>query len=103
MTAVMILWNYLITPIYQGVPRDVVASMLIPVFLPFNLVKGILNAALTMLLYKPVVESLRKAKLAPRSEHVTESKAVIKPSVLLVSLFVTATCILVFLAMSGKI
>ena len=103
MTAVMLLWNYLITPIYQGVPRDVVAGMLVPVFLPFNLVKGILNAALTMLLYKPVVETLRKAKLAPQSEHVTQNRTVIKPSVLLISLFVIATCILVFLAMSGKI
>ena len=105
MTAVMILWNYLITPIYQGVPRSVVAGMLVPVFLPFNLVKGTLNAALTMLLYKPVVETLRKAKLAPQSDHAGEhtGKTVIKPSVLVVSLFVIATCILIFLAMSGKI
>ena len=105
MTAVMILWNYLITPIYQGVPRSVVAGMLVPVFLPFNLVKGTLNAALTMLLYKPVVETLRKAKLAPQSEHPEQSmgKSFIKPSVLVISLFVIVTCILIFLAMSGKI
>ncbi|MBQ6233082.1 MAG: ECF transporter S component [Clostridia bacterium] len=105
MTAIMILWNYLITPIYQGVPRSVVAGMLVPVFLPFNLVKGTLNAALTMLLYKPVVETLRKAKLAPQSEHAEQStgKTLIKPSVLIVSIFVIASCILIFLAMSGKI
>ena len=105
MTAVMILWNYLITPIYQGVPRSVIAGMLVPVFLPFNFVKGTLNAALTMLLYKPVVETLRKARLAPQSDRVAEhaGKSVVKPSVLIISLFVTATCILVFLVMSGKI
>ena len=105
MTAVMILWNYLITPIYQGVPRSVVAGMLVPVFLPFNLVKGTLNAALTMLLYKPVVETLRKAKLAPQSEHSVQStaKTIVKPSVLIVSIFVIVSCILIFLAMSGKI
>ena len=105
MTAVMILWNYLITPIYQGVPRSVVAGMLVPVFLPFNLVKGTLNAALTMLLYKPVVETLRKAKLAPQSEHPAQStgKGIIKPSVLLISLFVAVTCVLIFLSMSGAI
>ena len=105
MTAVMILWNYLITPIYQGVPRQVVADMLVPVFLPFNLVKGTLNAALTMLLYKPVVETLRKARLAPQSNSAGShtGKAAIKPSVVVVSLFVAATCILIFLAMSGKI
>ncbi len=105
MTATMILWNYLITPIYQGVPRSVVAGMLVPVFLPFNLVKGTLNAALTMLLYKPVVETLRKAKLAPQSEHSVQStaKTIVKPSVLIVSIFVIVSCILIFLAMSGKI
>ena len=105
MTAVMILWNYLITPIYQGVPRSVIAGMLVPVFLPFNFVKGTLNAALTMLLYKPVVETLRKARLAPQSDRVAEhaGKSVVKPSVLIISLFVTATCILVFLVMSGRI
>ncbi|MBQ4436122.1 MAG: ECF transporter S component [Clostridia bacterium] len=105
MTAVMILWNYLITPIYQGVPRSVVAGMLVPVFLPFNLVKGTLNAALTMLLYKPVVETLRKAKLAPQSDHPEQhtGKTVVKPSVLVGSVFLIVTCILIFLAMSGKI
>ena len=105
MTAIMILWNYLITPIYQGVPRPAVAAMLVPVFLPFNLVKGTLNAALTMLLYKPVVETLRKAKLAPQSDSPAQhsGKASIKPSVIVISLFLAATCILIFLAMSGTI
>ena len=105
MTAIMILWNYLIPPIYQGVPRPVVAGMLVPVFLPFNLVKGTLNAALTMLLYKPVVETLRRAKLAPQSDHAAghTGKAAIKPSVLVISLFVAATCVMIFLVMSGTI
>ena len=35
----MVLWNYIITPFYMGVPRSVVAGMLATVFLPFNLVK----------------------------------------------------------------
>lgn len=67
LVAVMLLWNYLITPIYQKVPRDVVAAMLPTVFLPFNLVKGGLNMALVLLIYKPVVTALRKARLAPES------------------------------------
>ena len=68
MTALMLLWNYLITPIYQGVAREVVAAMLVPVFLPFNLVKGGLNMAFTLLLYKPVVTALRKAGLVAPSQ-----------------------------------
>ena len=40
MAAAMLLWNYIITPFYMGVPRATVAGMLMTVFLPFNLVKG---------------------------------------------------------------
>lgn len=61
MTAAMLLWNYLITPIYMGYPREAVAALLLPAFLPFNLLKGGLNAAITFLLYKPVVNALRKS------------------------------------------
>lgn len=64
---VMLLWNYLITPIYQNVPRDVVVTMLPTVFFPFNLAKGGMNMAATLLLYKPIVTALRKAGLAPPS------------------------------------
>ena len=65
---VMLLWNYLITPIYQGVPREVVLGMLPTVFLPFNLVKGGMNMAATLLLYKPVVSALRRAGLVAPSK-----------------------------------
>lgn len=68
MTAAMLLWNYLITPLYMSTPRATVATMLLPVFLPFNLIKGCLNAALTALLYRPVTQGLRRAKLLPASE-----------------------------------
>lgn len=72
--AVMLLWNYLITPIYQGVPRAVVAEMLPKVFLPFNLVKGGLNMGLILVLYKPVVTALRRAKLVPESQSAVQGK-----------------------------
>ncbi|MDD3347844.1 ECF transporter S component [Oscillibacter sp.] len=65
LTIVMMLWNYLITPLYMGVSREMVAGMMLSVFLPFNVVKGGLNMALILLLYKPVVTALRKAKLVP--------------------------------------
>ena len=75
MAVVMLLWNYIITPFYMGVPRETVAGMLLPVFLPFNLVKGGLNAALTLLLYKPVVGALRRAHLAePSTESAHKGK-----------------------------
>lgn len=65
LTAVMLLWNYVITPLYMNVPRAVVTGMLLPVFLPFNLIKAGLNSAITLLIYKPLTTALRAAKLLP--------------------------------------
>ena len=94
MTAVMILWNWLITPLYMHVDRSVVIGMLIPVFLPFNLVKGGINAALTMLIYKPVVTALRKAHLLEENEesgqHRTRIGVVIISAVLLITFVLLA-------------
>ena len=54
MTASMLLWNYIITPYFMGVPREVVASMLFTVFLPFNLLKGGINMIITLLYIRPL-------------------------------------------------
>lgn len=91
MTVIMLLWNWLITPLYMGVPRSVVASMLMTVFLPFNLAKGGINATLTMVLYKPVVTALRKAGLVAQSDA---GKRTTKWGVLAVSLVLLVTFIL---------
>lgn len=65
MTAVMLLWNYIMTPIFMGVPREAVLDMFLPVLIPFNGIKALLNSALVLLLYKGVVTALRKTKLIP--------------------------------------
>lgn len=66
LTAVMLLWNYLVTPLYKpNMTREMVAGMLLPVILPFNLLKGGLNMALTLLLYQPVNNGLRRLHLLP--------------------------------------
>ena len=98
LTVVMVLWNYLITPLYMGIPRETVASMLPTVFLPFNLVKGGLNMALILLLYKPVVTALRRAKLAPESQTIVESKR-FNAGFLLFSLAVLATFVTIALVL----
>lgn len=69
LTVVMILWNYYVTPLYMQVPREVVAAMLPTVFLPFNLVKGCINSALSLLVYRSVVNALRKLKLIEHSSQ----------------------------------
>ena len=67
MTGIMLLWNYIVTPYYMKVPRELVVKLLVPGFLPFNLIKAVINAALTMIIYKPLAGALRKAKLLPES------------------------------------
>ena len=66
-TAVMLAWNYILTPLYMNQSRADIAAMLIPVFLPFNLIKSGLNTAITALLYRPLVKGLRRAGLFPKS------------------------------------
>lgn len=99
MTGVMILWNWLITPLYMGMPREVVVGYLVPVFLPFNLLKGGINAALTVLLYKPVVTALRRAKLfTSRDLGTNNSKKSITVPVIAAAVVVLVTLVLVVLA-----
>jgi len=92
---VMLLWNYLIVPFYLGVPREVVAGMLIPIFLPFNLIKGVLNAAFIMMIYKPFSIALKKSGMFP-SDPSPVSKGSKKKNlgVILVCLFAILTCVL---------
>ena len=69
-TAVMMLANLLITPYYIGGTVADVAAMIPKTLLPFNLVKAILNAAIVLLLYKPLSKLLKKIGfLAPSGSH----------------------------------
>lgn len=100
MVAVMLLWNYLITPIYMGYPREAVVELLLPAFLPFNLIKGGLNSAITMLLYEPIVTALRRAHLL--EVHATSvAKPRINIGIVLVSLLIISTCVLLILTFNG--
>lgn len=102
MVAVMLLWNYLITPIYMGYSREAVVKLLLPAFLPFNLIKGGLNTAITLLLYKPIENALRNVNLIP-NKTTTSPKPKKNIGVLLVALFIFATCILLLLSLKGII
>lgn len=98
---IMMFWNYLIAPIYMGYPREAIVELLLPAFLPFNLVKGGLNAAITMLLYKPVVTVLRRSDfMEPRqgSEKMRVNKGVV-----LAALFLMIMCILWILSLRDMI
>ena len=98
LTVVMLLWNYFLTPIYQGLPREAVADMLVPIFLPFNLAKGGMNMAATLLLYKPVVTALRKAGLVASSQSAQPSRRT-SAGFLLFSLALLATFVMLALVL----
>jgi len=98
--SVMLLWNYLITPIYMGYPREAVAALLLPAFLPFNLLKAGLNASFTFLLYKPVISALRSSNLVPAAEDEQNSRPV---GLILLSAAIITTCILFLLSSNGII
>ena len=100
MTAVMLLWNYLITPIYMGQPREVIAAMLVPVFLPFNLIKAGINGALMFLLYKPVVGALRKARLVEASEGGAPAARAKRLGTVIVAAVILVTFILLALVLA---
>lgn len=94
-TAAMLLWNYAITPMYMNIPREEVKALLVPAFLPFNLIKGGLNTAFTLLLYKPVVSALRKAKLIPPASSENNGKVLPNIAIAVVSVLLIATLIAV--------
>lgn len=68
---VMILLDIFIIPVYQGVTREIVISMIPAMLLPFNFAKTLLNSALALLLYKPIINAMRAARLIPKSEYKT--------------------------------
>lgn len=54
-TVIMMLWNYIVTPLFMGIPHSVIAPMIIPVFMPFNLIKAGLNAIIAIIYIKPLL------------------------------------------------
>jgi len=102
-TAVMIMWNYIITPVYRGFPREVIVPMLPTVFLPFNLIKYGLGAATAMLVYKPLSLGLQKMKIIKKTESKTSVKENLIAGVVLAVCLAAIPCVLLLLVMRGII
>ena len=111
-TAVMMPMNLIFTPIYQHVPVQVVKDLLLPLLMPFNAIKATLNAALVMMLYKPISMLLKRAKITDVATHAPidgESVAqsggykLGKKSILIVilAIAVAVLCITLFLTVFG--
>ncbi len=83
-TAVMLVLNIFVTPHYMGTTMEAVIALLPTILLPFNFAKALFNGGAVLLLYKPLVRAMRRAKLTPpskRSAHSEPSGALRTPSV----------------------
>lgn len=58
-TLMMVPLNLIFTVHFNGAPAEMVRSMMLPVIVPFNLIKSGVNALLTFLLYKSLGKLLR--------------------------------------------
>ena len=104
MLIIMLLWNYIMTPIFMGVPREAVLEMFIPLLIPFNLLKAGLNSALILFLYKGVVTALRKSRLIPtRESNDGEKKRSNTILIVSISAILVVTLVLVMLIFAGII
>jgi riboflavin transporter FmnP len=102
MIIIMLLWNYIMTPIFMGAPREAVLQMILPLLLPFNALKAGLNTALVLLLYKGVVTALRKSRLVPeRQGYENANKKTNTVILVCVSALIVATLLVVLLIFAG--
>ena len=99
----MMMWNYIVTPIFMGIPREEVVALMLPALLPFNLIQYGLNGALTMLLYKHFKRVLQVTNLLPSfaENEESESSKKLKFSIIGVAGFVAISLILWVLVLTG--
>ena len=101
MTIAMVLWNYIVSPLYMGVTREVIATMLLPVFVPFNLIKAVINGAVALFIFKFAKKKKKKTNLIPKPQEMENNKKSGIIGAVIVSVFAIATCVLIILAYQG--
>lgn len=74
MAAIMLLANHFLTPIFYGMPTSAVDALLLPIILPFNLIKAGANSIITFFVYKVVSKYIVHAEKFGRGKSST-SKA----------------------------
>ena len=103
MTGAMMLLNLWITPLYTGTDVATVRGMIPTLLFPFNLAKALLNAALVLVLYKPVSTALVRAGFLKKKETATftfnRATAIMLGTAVVLALAAT----LIFLSLKGII
>lgn len=68
MAALMVPLNLFVVPWLHGIPAETVRSMILPVYIPFNLLKGLISTGLGVLLYGALGSVLKPAGLQAGSK-----------------------------------
>ena len=96
MVAVMLAANLVITPFYLGVSATEIAAMMPTLFLPFNLVKGVFNASVAFMLYRPILSALSGAGFAKKEQTASAEKHKFSPVPIIVAAVVATGALVVF-------
>jgi len=108
MTAVMLVANLFITPLFLKMPRKAIQEMIPTLLLPFNLLKSAVNVGFVLLIYKSLSKLLRKAHILRKNESsdtstVRKYGAVTTVTVTVIALLLIAlSTVLIFTVMGGK-
>lgn len=74
MAIVMMIANHFITPLFLGIPASAVDPTLLPVVLPFNLIKAGVNSIITFFIYKAISRYIiHGQKLGPNDKSAGQS------------------------------
>ncbi len=63
LTLIMIPLNLIFTPLYLNTTVEAVLELMLPAIIPFNLLKGVINSIITVIIYHPLKDILSKSKL----------------------------------------
>ena len=101
---VMMLANILITPYYMGVTAKTVIGLIPTLLLPFNFCKALINAAATVVIYKPIRNILRKSGIEPNTANLSEKNLKKNIIVCVVALLLIVVTVVVLVnILGGKI
>ncbi len=102
---VMLLANILITPLYiPTVDSKAVIAMIPTLLLPFNFCKALINAAVTVAIYKPVRGVLRRARVVSGRENTTMTNPYKSVIVFVVAAIIIAITVFILLkVMDGNV
>lgn len=103
-TALMVLANLIVTPVYWGISIAEVAEIIPTIIFPFNLIKCLANSAVILLFYKPITLVLRRAKMIPgevNNGDYFNSRTVV--SIVVASVLFAVSLIVLFLILGGSV